>query len=190
MKEKIKNNLSYVLCAGIGLLNFILFAFNYVKGYMLGEEAGVSGYKMMSMWEFGFGGVMSSIVQISIFILGIILLILGVIGILKVFSVAKNVPDEVGGKSFSKICEFGLFLVALLNVILLFFMIIMVISSNEFGEVMGIKFSIGVFLSIIITVGTFVVLKVFNKKAIATNTDKKPEEKEDVKSIDDVVPKA
>ena len=73
---KIKSNLAYVGCAILGLLNFILLAIPYISSYYsydLGEwggkqrgSDGISGYKVMDLWEGGFSGVMSSLVQLFV----------------------------------------------------------------------------------------------------------------------------
>ena len=181
MMEKIKSNLTYVFCAGLGLLNFIFLAFNYVAvfaeysygGYgNYSQSYGVSGYKVMDLWEFKFSGVISSIIQIFILLLGIALLAWGVLGLLKAFGVFEKFPDKLGKFESKKLGEFGLFGLAGLNVLLLIFLIILTASNTEKSEYgsAGIKLSAGIFIALIFTIGAVVALKVLEKKFPATDS--------------------
>ena len=106
MMEKIKSNLAYVGCAILGLLNFILLAIPYISSYYsydLGEwggkqssSDGISGYKVMDLWEGGFSGVMSSLIQLFVLLGGIALLAWGVLGLLKAFGIFDKFPDRLG----------------------------------------------------------------------------------------------
>lgn len=190
MKNKIKNSWAYVLCAGIGLLNFILLAITYTSefysyeydrsyGYGYGFSGsgsysyGISGYRVMSLWGFGFGGVISSLLQIFILLTGIALLAWGTMGLLKSFGVFEKFPDAVGGKDSKKLGEWGLLMLAGLNVLLLIGMIIFTASNTETVEIYGgeessgFKLSAGIFISIVFTVGAYVALKILQKKCPA-----------------------
>ncbi len=181
MMNKLKNNLTYVFCAGLGLLNFIFLAFNYIasfaeySGYAgygsYSQSYGVSGYKVMDLWEFKFSGVMSSIVQLFVLLLGIALLVWGVLGLLKAFGVFEKFPDKLGKFESKKIGEFGLFGLAGLNVLLLIFLIILTASNTEKSEYgsAGIKLSAGIFIALIFIVGAVVALKVLQKKLPSTD---------------------
>lgn len=180
MKNKILSNLSYVFCAALGLLNFIWLAIPYVASFVsydLGEwggkqsvSAGISGYRVMSLWSGGFGGVMSALFQILILILGIAMLAYGVCGLLKAFGSFKAFPDTLGKFETKKIGEYALFGYAGLNVLLLVFLIILCAtnteSANEYGSSVsaGIRMSAGIFITLIFAVGTVVALKVLQKK--------------------------
>jgi hypothetical protein len=99
MKAFFKRNLHWIFFTGWGLLSFIWLAIPYIKaGYTLdagyfGEWAGyygsrsswtgVSGYRVMRLWEAGFGGAMSALFQIFVLLTGICLLGAGVVGFLK-----------------------------------------------------------------------------------------------------------
>ncbi len=182
MMEKIKSNLTYVVCAGIGLINFILLAIPYVASfysYDFGEwggkqsnTAGVSGYNVMDMWELGFSGVMSSIIQIFVLILGIALLAFGVMGLLKAFGIFNKLPDKIGNFESKQLGFFGLVGLAGLNFLLLIFLIILTASNTEKSEFAsaGIKLSAGIFISIIFTAGAVVGLKVLEKKLPANGS--------------------
>lgn len=177
MANKIKNNLIYVFSAGLGLLNFILLAIPYVASFVkydLGEyggkysnSAGISGYKVMSLWDGGFGGVMSSIIQIFILLLGIALLAYGICGLLKSFGVFDKFPDKLGKFETKKLGEFGLFGYAGLNVLLLIFLIILCATHTEseagFGSA-GIRMSAGIFITLIFAISAVVALKILQKK--------------------------
>ena len=180
MMEKIKSNLAYVGCAILGLLNFILLAIPYISSYYsydLGEwggkqssSDGISGYKVMDLWDGGFSGVMSSLVQLFVLIGGIALLAWGVLGLLKAFGIFDKFPDRLGNIESKKIAEFGIFGLAGLNVLLLVFLIILSATNSEsYSEYgmessAGIRLSAGIFISLVITVGAAVALKILEKK--------------------------
>ena len=186
MFEKIKSNVSYVGCAILGLLNFILLAIPYISSYYsydLGEwggkqsdSDGISGYKVMDLWEGGFSGVMSSLIQILALIVGIALLAWGILGLLKVFGIFDEFPDRLGNMESKKIGEFGIFGLAGLNALLLVFLIILSIahteSYSEYGMEgsAGIRLSAGIFISLVITVGAAAALKILEKKLPATDS--------------------
>ncbi len=180
MLEKIKSNLTYVMCAGLGLFNFILLAFPYIASfysYDLGSwggkqssSDGISGYRVMDLWDGGFSGVLSSLIQLFVLLLGIALLAWGVLGLLKAFGIFEMFPERLGGFESKKLGEFGLFGMAGLNVLLLVFLIIFSASNSEnyseYGASIsgGVRLSAGIFISLVITAGTVVALKILEKK--------------------------
>ena len=186
MLEKIKSNLTYVVCAVLGLFNFILLAIPYISSYYsydLGEwggkqssSDGISGYKVMDMWEGGFSGVMSSLIQLFVLLLGIGLLAWGVLGLLKALDILPQFPDKLGGFESKKLGEFGLFGFAGLNVLLLVFLIIFSAANSEsyseygYSSSAGIRLSAGIFISLILSVGAVVALKVLEKKFPASES--------------------
>ena len=186
MMEKMKSNLAYVGCAILGLLNFILLAIPYISSYYsydLGEwggkqrgSDGISGYKVMDLWEGGLSGVMSSLIQIFVLIGGIALLAWGVLGLLKAFGIFDKFPDRLGNIESKKIAEFGIFGLAGLNVLLLVFLIILSATNSEsYSEYgmessAGIRLSAGIFISLVITVGAAVALKILEKKLPASDS--------------------
>ena len=186
MMEKIKSNLAYVGCAILGLLNFILLAIPYISSYYsydLGEwggkqrgSDGISGYKVMDLWEGGFSGVMSSLIQLFVLLGGIAILAWGVLGLLKAFGIFDKFPDKLGNIESKKIAEFGIFGLAGLNVLLLVFLIILSATNSEsYSEYgmegsAGIRLSAGIFISLVITVGAAVALKILEKKLPATDS--------------------
>lgn len=190
MANKIKQNLTYVFCAGMGLLTYILLAIPYVASFVkydlgaLGGEqsssVGISGYNVMNLWGSGFSGVMSSILQIFVLLLGIALLAYGVFGLLKTFGVVNKFPEKLGKLETKKLGEIGLFVFAGLNVLLLVFLIILCVthtqSASEFGypASSGIRMSAGVFITLIFSVGAIVALKILQKKFPANATEESP----------------
>ncbi len=186
MMDKMKSNLTYVVCAALGVFNFILLAIPYIASYYsydLGEwggkqssSDGISGYKVMDLWELKFSGVMSSLIQLFVLLVGIALLAWGVLGLLKAFGIFDKFPDRLGKFESKKIGEFGLFGIAGLNVLLLIFLIILSATNSEsYSEYgmessAGIRLSAGIFISLIITVGAAVALKVLEKKFPATDS--------------------
>ena len=186
MLEKIKSNLSYVGCVILGLFNFILLAIPYISSYYsydLGEwggkqsgSEGISGYEVMDLWDGGFSGVMSSLIQLFILIGGIVLLAWGLLGLLQAFGIFDKFPDRLGNIESKKLGEFGIFGLAGLNVLLLVFLIILSAvhteSYSEYGMKgsAGIRLSAGIFISLVLTVGAAVGLKVLEMKLPATGS--------------------
>ncbi len=187
----IKKNWAHFFCAVLGLLNFILLAIPYVAAFIkteswLGEisiSEGISGYRVMDMWDGGFSGVMSSLIQIFILILGIALLVWGVLGLLKAKGTCKVLPDKIGNFESKKISEMGLIAMAGLNFLLLIFLIIVTAVNTEkyAGGSTGIKLSAGIFLAIIFSVGAVVGAKLLDKKSVNEPVEEKMEETQEVK---------
>ncbi len=171
MKNKLLSNLSYVLCVGLGLFNFIFLAFPYLSvyaSYELGEGVGsssqsayVGGYKVMSLWGGGFGGVMSSIFQILILVFGIAMLVYGAYGIVKAFELLENdiVPENLCSKKYARYALYGY---AALNVLLLIFLIIYCATQtekvSEFGASLevGVRLSAGIFITLVFAAAAIV----------------------------------
>ena len=79
MNDTLKKNMTWFVCGGLGILNYILFAIPYVSAYaeMGNTESysnGVSGYEIMDMFDTDFSGVMCSLLQILVLIASIGLL--------------------------------------------------------------------------------------------------------------------
>lgn len=187
MMDKLKRNLAYVFCAGLGLFNFIFLAFSYVKMYSESNVSntnyseGISGYELLKIWgkdmyymeDAKFGGIMSSLMQLLVLIVGIALLAWGVLGLLKAFGVMQKFPDKLGKVESKKIAELGIFGIAGLNVLLLVFLIIFTATNSEkidetyygvrYTAEAGYKLSAGPFLAIIFTAGSAVALKLCQK---------------------------
>ena len=169
MLDTIKKNLVYSLCAALGVLQFILFAIPYfaafVSGYGQSESKGFSGYKVMDLWDTGFGGIMSSIVQILILIAGIALLGIGAIGLLKAFDVI-DLTDKFGNLDVKDLGKKGIFAYGGLQVLLFFFMIIFTASNTEsmLGMKAGFRFSAGLFITMIFVGAAIAALIVVPKK--------------------------
>lgn len=182
MLNKIKNNLEYTFCAGLGLLNFILFAFPYVASYVeydLGAwggaysaSYGVSGYSTMSLWAGGFGGVMSSLIQLIIFLAGLGLLAWGVCGLLKEFGILPKFPEQIGSFESKKLSELALMGMAALHVLQLVFLIIFTVSNSEeaYGSSAGFRLSAGIFIALVIYAGAVAGLIFLKKKFPATKS--------------------
>lgn len=188
MLKIIKRSWSYVASAAIGILNFILLAIPYVTVYFrMGEREStesVSGYKVMDFWDLGFGGVMSSLIQLLVLITGILLFAYGVVGLLKEFGIFKELPDKLGKVDAKKLAEYGLALLAALNVLLLIFLIVTCAANSE-SEIFygveiagGYRLSAGIFISIVLTACAALAPYVLNKKLPAVNGAEASEENE------------
>lgn len=184
MLNKLKNGWTYLICAVLGLFNFIFLAFPYISAYYsydLGawggkqsESEGLSGYEVMSeLWELEFAGVMSALMQILILVLGIGLLAFGVMGLLKMLGVFEKFPERLGNLETKKLGEFGLYGLAGLNLLLLVFLIIVAASNSEKSEYgsAGIRLSAGIFITLIFLIGAIVGLKLLEKKLPAGDGD-------------------
>ena len=95
---------------------------------------------------------------------GIALLAWGVLGLLKAFGIFDKFPDRLGNIESKKIAEFGIFGLAGLNVLLLVFLIIFSATNSESYSEYGMEGSAGIFISLVITVGAAVALKILEKK--------------------------
>ncbi len=193
MANKIKNNLTYVFSAGLGLLNFILLAIPYVAvfsklnyggyGGSNSHSEGISGYNTMNLWKYNSialelkNETMPSLLQILIFVLGICLLAYGVCGLLKAFGVFEKFPDKLGKIETKKLGEFGLYGFAGLNVLLLIFLIVFAATNTYSESEMGIsasrgfRMSAGIFITLIFAIGAVVALKILQKKFPAGAAD-------------------
>ena len=153
---KIKSSIAYLSCAAVGLLNFFWLIIPYVAAFVdtsFGSESeGVSGYKVMSeFWsDFGFGGVMSGLFQIFALVLGVCALAWGVLGLLGELGVAKILPDAIGGFSSKKIAKILLIAFAVVEILLLIFLIVLCAQNTEEfkGQSAGVRFSAGMFISL------------------------------------------
>ncbi len=175
MKNKILDNLSYLFCACLGLLNFILLAFPYTAikinmGPYGNLSEGISGYRIMELFDANFGGVMSALIQVLILVVGVAMLVWGVLGLLKGFGVFNKFPDKLGKFDCKKIAEILLYVFAVLLFLLLVFLIVYVASNNAdlrqfYGDEMKLVISAGVFISLVISVGSIVIYKLIQKKS-------------------------
>ncbi len=182
MTNKLKNNLEYVFCAALGFLNFILLAFPFVSAfyeYDLGSwggvqssSDGVSGYQILRLWDGGFGGVMSSLVQLVILLGGIAIMVWGACALLKEYGILPQFPDRLGNFESKKLSEFALFGMAGLHVLLLVFLIIFTASNTEsaYGASAGFRLSAGIFISLVFYIGSVVALIMLKKKMPANTS--------------------
>ncbi len=177
MNGMLRKNFLWFLCGGLGVFHFILMCIPYVAAYAeFGSNStseGASGYKVFDMWDLGFSGVMSSLVQIFILIVAIALIALAVIALLKEFGVAdvtgvfNNLKlGGAEGKQLDKLGEYGLLAYAGLNILLFVFLIIVSLTNKEsyFGATMGIKLSAGIFITLVFAIGAVVALRLVEKK--------------------------
>lgn len=171
MANKIKQNLTYILCAALGLFTFIFLAIPYVAAFAegMGMEMteGLSGYKVISDFgdaELGFFGTLSTILQVLVVIAGIAILAYGVLGLLGAFDVVKLgfVKKDIASKA--------LMVYAAINVLLLISLIIVCIVNTEevteYGMTIkaGMKLQAGIFVTVILAAGAVVADKLLGKK--------------------------
>ncbi len=159
--EKLKGNFSYIFCAVLGALNFVFFAIPYISANVGNMSEGISGYTIMSdMWETDFAGVMSALIAVLILVASIEMLAIGVMGLVKAFAKADKIPNLV------KLADVGLFAYAILNALLLLFLVIFTISNSEeiLGIEIGYSLSAGIFVSLALAVVSVTISEILKKK--------------------------
>lgn len=175
MNDTLKKNMTWFVCGGLGILNYILFAIPYISSYKeIGDNEsfsnGVSGYKIMDMFNTDHTGVMCSFLQILVLIVSIGLLAIGVFGLLKEFGI-YDITSVVKQIELKKFAQYGLYAYAGLNILLLIFLIIFCISNSRSDSIFGIEISssgfslsAGIFITLILSVGAVVGLRFFEQK--------------------------
>lgn len=157
MMEKIKANFSYVLCACMGLLHFILMAFRYAAAFYKydGEREVLekwNGYNLMKFEDFEGSKAealssVNGILQILLLIVAVGMLLYGALGLLKAFGLFEQFPNQVGKYESKKIANWALLAYAGLNVLLLLFLLIWAGANTESEEIFGMKIKAGVSVS-------------------------------------------
>ncbi len=142
MLNKIMKNITYFICATLGHFNLILLSFPYFT-------KGGSGYVTMGLWQGGFSGAMISLIQVLLLLWSLSMLAYGIMGILKVFGVFNQFPEEIGDYSMKKIGEVLLYVYAGGNILLFIFMII-------FATLYSVSISVGIFFTLILAIGAII----------------------------------
>lgn len=168
--NNVKANLRSLVCAFLGLFQFVLLAIPYAAAYMsYGDETesrGFSGYQVLGDEMGGAdAGFLATLFQILAFICGIVLLLSAAYLLVKAFF-GVDMPDQFGPVSAAKVRDFALMGYAGTNVLLFVSLIIISLANSEemFGVEMGVSLGFGIFLAIILSVGAFVALKVLEQK--------------------------
>lgn len=152
----IKKNIAFISAAAVGFLNFFWLIIPYVAAFVdtafgSGSET-ISGYGVMSeFWsDCGFGGVMSGLFQIFALIAGILLLAVGALGLLRGLAAVTSIPESVLGISLEKIARMLLVAFAVIELLLLIFLVVLCSSNTEkaYGASAGLRFSAGMFISL------------------------------------------
>lgn len=177
--DKIKANLSYVLCTCTGLLFFVLSAFRYFVMFASNKEAykfdviserarmtfgSVNGYKLMNMELFEdledmmkldaeFFGKLASVFQILIMVAAVALLLYGALGLLKAFGQFDQFPNQIGNVETKKIANIGLLVFAGMNVLLFLCLIIFTSANTETEDEtrQGLCIGAGMILSVLLS---------------------------------------
>ena len=161
MKEKIKENISFIFCVALGFFNCVFFALPYLTSFATLKHTGFS--VMLDWWGEGFVGVMCSLLQIFALVCSAFMIILGVFGMMKVFEGYKG----LGRIDNKKIAKISLLALAVINVLLLVFLIILV-SSLPTNADLGYELSAGIYLScsfsVVLTIALLFLEKRFKKK--------------------------
>ena len=169
MNPTLRKNLLWYTCGGLGVLHFILMAIPYIavfaKWGSYSQSEGASGYRVMDLWDLGFGGVMSSLTQILILIVAVALLFIGAAGLLKNYNVC-DLTAPFANIGMKKIGQYGLYAYAGLHLLLFIFLIIFTASNTESygGMSGGFRFAIGFFITLAVAIGAVVTLYLLEKK--------------------------
>lgn len=188
MKEKIKEYLSFFLCAALGAAHFILLAFPCVKVYASMEgvfsrmrmSEVVSGYRMMGMGyadEFNMKaeafGVIGGVVQILVMLVAAAMLAIGILGILKCFGAAEVLPDQVSGYDTKTLVGFVPALYLVVNILLCIVLLIVSIANMNWddGYREGVALARGFFWILIFAAATtsYTAVLPLLKGALSTN---------------------
>ena len=168
-----KKNLVYLFNAVLGALTFVILALPFIASFVdvVGNKISetVSGYKIMDLWDYEALGVLSSLLQIFVLVIGILMLAYGVCGLLKEYGVFKAFPDSFGKLDAKKLGEYILLVYAAVNVLLLVFLIAFCIANTEeiYSAKAGFRVSGGMIVAPILSVGSYVAYKILNKKLLA-----------------------
>ena len=157
MMEKIKANLSYILCASLGLFHFIFMAFRFLSAFYKydGERESYkfcNGYGLMKFSNFkGSDGsalaVFAGLLQIILLLLALGLLAYGVMGLLKGLGVFEQFPERVGKFPAKKLAELAMLgYVATLALIFMILLVWCLVNTNT-SKWGSYKFRSGVTLS-------------------------------------------
>ena len=170
MTNKIKQNLSYVLCAALGLLTFIVSAFAYavVEVNFYGANKSYSGYNLLGDEWSAYGDVVSTlstaaVFQVIILIFAGLMLAYGACGILKAIGAFNQFPEAIGSVKTKLIARVALWVFACLNV-LQFIFLVMGVTDGAFDGVADFRLSAGIFISLILSLGAAVAEFFLDKK--------------------------
>ncbi len=188
MKNKLLSNLSYILCAGLGLLTFIFFAVPYVTSFLTLYTTGwkqentvdiVNGYQALTkFWGEGFFFVISAILQILVLLLGVAMLAFGVWALLKVFNVVKIFPEKVWKLESKRLSAYALYAYAALQGLLFLFLSLSCATrtgterNDLYTLTSGFRLNAGIFIAIVFALATVGALHLQPKLFPAEDNDR------------------
>lgn len=188
--DDVKKNLRWIVCAFLGLFHFVLLAMPFITAYAKysgdSETQSQSGYKTLSfeIMEELDAGVLVSLLQILLLIVAIVLLLLGAYVLVKAFlgdmiSSKANfeLPESFGPLKVKGLCNITYLVYAAVNVLLfLSGVLVSLMNSDSFmGVKIGLYPSVGSYLMLILSVGSFVALTIVEMKhpeLLSTDTRK------------------
>ena len=158
---KVKQNLSVILCAALGVLVFIFSAFAMLKAD--GADVSFNAYDVFEdawemMAEVDSTAAAIHAVQIVMFIVAGLMIVYGALACLKAFGIFNKFPESFGPLSAKLIAKALLALLAILTVVQLI-LLIMFIGDYEY-----LKLSAGIFIGIVFTVGAAVAAFLLDKE--------------------------
>ncbi len=206
MKEKIVKNLSYIFCAGLGLFAVILLAFPYLKikmreGVFTSIGGVVSGYSILAMFDYGYAGIVSAILQILVLLVSVLMLVYGIIGLIKSFIKNEQTPAKIGNVKSKTITEIALLVYSALNALLLIFLVILCINDSQLLDKLVSTYlfyifnyikvipTLSVFLAMFIPIALYFTLRIFVKEEVEEIEEEEVENEEGL-TLDDIIPTA
>ena len=183
MKDKVLYGLGYIFSVILGFFTIIFLAIPYLSLFEKTVDNNalvpvvtnyfsydISGYKTMDLWQLGFSGVMTSLLQIFILILSLLLIVWGVCGCLKIFGLFNKFPNKIGKVKSKTVTNILFYIYLALSVLLLIFLIVVSAtnqsSDDYYGKTLtiGLKLSAGVFLTLILVLAFLVTTLIISKK--------------------------
>lgn len=176
MKKRILGNISYFISLGLGIFTYILLAIPYLRVKISDTSTDIvseyikpttlNGYDIMNLWDNGFSGVVTSLLQIMIILCSLALIFYGIIGILIVFKVIHNL-ELPEGLPMKKIGNIIFYTFGIVNVLLLVFLIIFATAHTRIIGQIGngsikqiVSINAGVFIMLIFSFAAIVASKI------------------------------
>ncbi len=180
--NNIKKNLKWLVCAFLGLFHFVWLAIPYATAFVsYGKNSmseGISGYDTMGV---GFtqldAGFLTALFQGLALVVAILMLAISAYILVKEFF-GIDLPDKIAGPwDMKTLCSYALMAYAALNVLVLISLIIASLANTEsrWGASTGIGLGFGIFLTLILSAGSFGAFFYMEKKnpeLLASNSSK------------------
>lgn len=174
MKKKIFNHFLYFGAAGISTLALCFFSLPYLNVVIRYEneiysKMSINGYELMNLCGFGFFGVMTSLIQIFILTLTLMILILGLCGVLKTIGILKDFPNKLGKYDTDKVLYSSIIMYFGLTCLLLICLIVLAVTSRTdfVSYSYRLRLNIGIFMMLIQVIGGIIAINILPEKILS-----------------------